>query len=95
MQPEIAATKRGRDSRVAGSRAEVRTHTHRHRLLTITTPHVTATPPHIKSPVVCREGGSRSLLACCAGTFDATSSLMQGEPLLPRMPCLPAHQLTY
>ena len=53
-----------------------RTNTHRHRLLTITTPHVTATPPHIRLPVVCREGGSRSLLACCAGTFDATSSSM-------------------
>ena len=71
-----------------------RTNTHRHRLLTITTPHVTATPPHIRLPVVCREGGSRSLLACCAGTFDATSSSMQGEPLPPRMPCLPASQLT-
>ena len=31
----------------------------------------------------------------CAGTFDATSSSMPGELLPPRLPCLPAHVLTY
>ena len=36
-------------------------HTHCHRLLTITTPHVTPTPPHIRLPALCRERGRIAL----------------------------------
>ena len=43
----------------------------------------------------CREGGSPSLLASCAGTFDATSSSMPGELLPPHLPYLSSHVLTY
>jgi hypothetical protein len=43
----------------------------------------------------CREGGSRSLLASCAGTFDATSSSIPGELLAPHLHRPSAHVCTY
>ena len=89
MQPEIAATKRGRDSRVAGRRAEVRTSRALHVAVVLT-----ALPTPLPTPPRCagRE--------CVRGRVEqlghgATSSSMQGEPLPPHMPCLPAHMLTY
>ena len=64
-----------------------RTHTHRHRLLTITTPHVTATPPHR-----CAERADRALCSLVA-QVPSTRRALRCKVSRSRRAC-PASQLT-